>query len=1038
MYMNKILAISAAALISTAAFAQDELPTVYMVGNAHLDTQWRWDLQQVTREFLPNTLKQNFALFEEYPDYIFNFEGADKYLWMKEYYPEDYAKLKEYVAAGRWHIAGSSWDANDHNLPSIEACIRNYLYGQKFYEEEFGVKGTEVMLPDCFGFGIVIPSVAAHCGLIGFHTQKLQWRSKPFYGERKMPFNFGIWEGLDGSRIMAELDPGDYSWDPANEDVSNNVDFKKKLADNQAHGLNCAMRYFGTRSSRYHGDQGGSPTRFAMNNIEKARLNPKDYRLEYATVDKMFKDYYMKEGLPVFKGELLMDVHATGCYTSHSEMKKINRRNEWALVSTEQAAALGEMMGAMEYPTYTLNEAWKRVLVHQFHDDLTGTSLPKAYVNSYNDEYATYSQLNKTLEREVLAISTALDTKVKGTPIIVYNSVTAEVGDYAKVEVELPLEAKSASVYDPFGKPVHTQILSRNEGKALVAFAIKAPSASLGVYDLRVSKSSSSKALKASEKGIENSIYKVSFDENGDICSIIDKRCGRELVEQGQALSLSIFRNNISSNWPAWEILKGVMDGESLKVRDNVKISVEECGALRAVVKIERTLGASTFIQRIILTDGASDDRIDIECDFDWQEKESLLKASFPLSVSNPNATYDLGMGSIERGNNTDIQYEVFSHQWTDLSSTDGSYGVSILNDGKYGWDKPNDNTLRLTLLHTPGMSERTYDQYQRTMDLGRHSFTYSIIGHEGPLNTAAADIAGDALNCPALALVGTKHTGKARSLSLVSSSNPYLRVKAFKKAYDGDGYVVRVYELSGKGAEGELNFFGNILSAELVNGIEEEPTSTSFSGKKLPLSSNGFALMTYRVRFEEPILQASKEEYTTLELPYNEMAITSNAFSACGHMSDDWQSYAAEIIPETLTFAGIPFEIAHQDQWNALRCKGQSLALPQGTKTVYLLAASHEGDVNAIFDAGIPTNVEVDNFRDNYGVYGWQGFYDSVHKNGTVAYIGDHRHDSRSRDLYAEPSYMFLVEVPVAQGASELKLPDDTRVTILSAVAGK
>lgn len=196
-----------------------EKPVVYLVGNAHFDTQWRWDAKTSIRCFLRNTLMQNFKLFEEYPDYILNFEGADKYNWAKEYYPFLYTKLKGYVASGQWHLSGSCWDANDTNIPNPESAFRNIFYAEKFFENEFGRISTDIMLPDCFGFSYTLPTIASHCGLIGFSTQKLSWRNHPYYEDgSKLPFEFGRWIGIDGSSILAVTNGGGYAWCPQGSD----------------------------------------------------------------------------------------------------------------------------------------------------------------------------------------------------------------------------------------------------------------------------------------------------------------------------------------------------------------------------------------------------------------------------------------------------------------------------------------------------------------------------------------------------------------------------------------------------------------------------------------------------------------------------------------------------------------------------------------------------------------------------------------------------------------------------------------------------
>jgi hypothetical protein len=183
---NIILVVLLLGIIGFKSYSQTK--TVYMVADAHLDTQWDWDVQTTIDQYLKNTLNDNFALFRKYPNYKFNFEGAIKYMWFKEYYPDLYAQLKTYVASGQWNIAGSSLEANDIIVPSTESQIRNILIGQTFYKKEFGVKSNDIFLPDCFGFGYTLPTIMNHCGLIGFSTQKLSW------GGIITPFKIGAWQ----------------------------------------------------------------------------------------------------------------------------------------------------------------------------------------------------------------------------------------------------------------------------------------------------------------------------------------------------------------------------------------------------------------------------------------------------------------------------------------------------------------------------------------------------------------------------------------------------------------------------------------------------------------------------------------------------------------------------------------------------------------------------------------------------------------------------------------------------------------------------
>ena len=232
---KKLSAFVMAGLLALGANAQNKPMKAYMVADAHLDTQWNWDVQATIRDHIRNTLNQNLFLINHYPHYIFNFEGAVKYAWMKEYYPR--------VAAGRWHITGSGWDANETIICSPESWLRNILLGQTFYRKEFNTEGTDVFLPDCFGFGYALPTLGAHCGLIGFSSQKLVWRTKPFYeGGKRYPFTIGLWQGIDGSRIMMThgFSYGQ-RWDDA--DLSENPSLQREIKESP---LNMVYRYYGT------------------------------------------------------------------------------------------------------------------------------------------------------------------------------------------------------------------------------------------------------------------------------------------------------------------------------------------------------------------------------------------------------------------------------------------------------------------------------------------------------------------------------------------------------------------------------------------------------------------------------------------------------------------------------------------------------------------------------------------------------------------------------------------------------------------------
>src|SRR5215472_9047933 len=274
-------------------------PTLYVVGYAHLDTQWRWEYPKTIGEYLPNTLHQNFDLFEKYPNYIFNFTGSNRYRMMKEYYPADFRKLQSYVKAGRWFPAGSSVEESDVNSPSAESILRQVLYGNEFFRREFGRSSAEYMLPDCFGFPASLPSLLAHAGIKGFSTQKLTWHSAAKVGgpdspEKTpvgIPFNLGLWTGPDGRGVIAALNPGSYTSDveydlsksEPHDKIQDYVDWPKRIDVNgKAGGLFTDYHYFGT------GDVGGSPKESSVDFVE-AIVSKSQPKLEASVKEAHYK-----------------------------------------------------------------------------------------------------------------------------------------------------------------------------------------------------------------------------------------------------------------------------------------------------------------------------------------------------------------------------------------------------------------------------------------------------------------------------------------------------------------------------------------------------------------------------------------------------------------------------------------------------------------------------------------------------------------------------------------------------------------------------
>ena len=1037
--MNRFLNLTAMILLPTAgaialeagaaaqkaenSASEDSKPKAYVVSNAHLDTQWNWDVQTTIRDHIRNTINQNLFLLSYYPDYVFNFEGGVKYDWMKEYYPREYELVKDYIRNGRWHISGASWDANDVIVPSVESQIRNIMLGQNLYRNEFGVESTDIFLPDCFGFGYTLPTIASHCGLIGFSSQKLGWREHNFYPTGKLPFQIGLWQGVDGSRIMmAHGDKYNSSFNGSDLSCDSTL-----FARASASPLGITYRYYGT------GDIGGSPTMPSVESVQKGVGGAGPLTVVSAESDRMYRDYLPFEAhpeLPVFDGELLMDVHGTGCYTSQAAMKHYNRTNEQLGYAAECAATAAAMIDGSPYPGDALTESWQRFIWHQFHDDLTGTSIPRAYEFSWNDELLSMKQFADILGDASERVASRLDTRTKGTPVVVFNPLAHAVRQVMEIAVPAAHLPARAVVKDYLGREVASQVAGYADGKATVLVDAQIPAAGYAVYDVTLQGKGKEYAPKPVDK-IENSVYDLTFNPAGDLISIVDKRNGKELVEKGRSVGYAFFPDNKSERWPAWEIIKSTVDSEPVRLTEPAEITIVEQGPLRTTVKVSRSYGNSKFVQYVRLYEGGLADRVDFDNVIDWASPNTLLKAEFPLTVADREATYDLGLGTIRRGNNTETAYEVPAQQWADLSDQSGSYGVTVLNDSKYGWDKPADNTLRLTLLHTPG-TKRHYT-YQNMQDFGRHEFTYSLIGHEGSLQRENITRKAAQLNQPLKAFVTDRHKGVARNYWLAGSDASNVDIKALKRAEDGNGYVVRVYETAGNPANALLSFALPVKKAASADGTEKILADITPDTGLLPVSLKPNGVATYRVWFDMP--EEKELTMAAVELPYNKATMTYNDFRSSTDFADGY-SFAAELVPDTLRSGAIDFMLNPGIHENAVICSGDTIQLPAGNwnKLHLLVAAAGEDDLRGDFVIGKNRiSLTVPSYTGFVGQWGHEGHTDAIFKPERVAFTGTHRHSAQGDEPY-EYTYLFQQTIDIPRGATTLILPDDKNIAVFAA----
>lgn len=1046
-------------------------PTLYVVAYAHLDTEWRWDYVQTIKHYVGDTLTQNFALIDKYPGYVFNFSGSRRYQFMKEYYPEQYEKLKGYVAQGRWFPCGSSVDENDANVPSAESFVRHVLYGNKYFQDEFGVTSAEFMLPDCFGFPAALPSMLAHCGLKGFSTQKLTWGSPV-----GIPFKVGVWEGPDGRSIIAALDPGAYVGE-VRENLATSTSWLKRIQNNgeksggPGKGVFTDYHYYGT------GDMGGGPRESSVEMVEKSLNTPGPVKVISGPADWMFKAITpeMAARLPKYTGELLLTEHSAGSVTSQAYMKRWNRTNEQLAEAAEKAASIAMWLGH-PYPSQKLEDAWYLILGSQMHDILPGTSLPKAYEYAWNDEVLAGRMLSDVLTDSVSAIASQMDTRPGGdgtdrklgSCVAVFNPLSVQ--RYDVVEVAVPFAGdsknppKTMRVKELDLADAPAQVLGVKDGLVRALCIPRVPSVGMAVLEVidEPMDQPIDAGLSVSERVLENGRFKVSVNDAGDIASVYDKVMQRETLSGPVRLGLHYEK---PKEWPAWNMdwADRQMPARSF-VGDGgtpARITITERGPVRVALRIEREHEGSRYVQHVRLAAVTGDEQepwarsgqtVEVETELDWNTRERSLKAHFPLASANPVATFDVQVGTIQRGNNTKDRYENPAHMWMDVTEPNGRHGVSILNDSKYGSDKPDDQTLRLTLVYTPGVRSFGY-QDQATQDIGRHRMVYAIAPHAGDWRAGQTAWLAARLNQPLRAFRVDPHYGRLGKLFRFFRADPETMVTAIKKAERSDELIVRVRELTGTARELRMNVEAGIRAAAEVDGQERRIGSAQGgrSGTRHPI--RGYGLHAFAISTGGAPAQIGSVKNLPVSLPHDVDVVSTNADRSSGEM-EPARSYPAEQWPRRVVLGQAEFALAAHDAKNATSAKGQRVALPAPAEEgdqIAILAASVEGDLPVTFMLGDRAELMT--------IHRWRGYvgqWDNRIWDGTpkeVAFQWPHKkiglepgfvrdvspawfcthHHTTAQDDHYQFSHMFAYRAWLPKGATSVTLPDEPRVRVMA-----
>ncbi len=802
------------------------------IGHTHIDVVWLWRLRQ-TRDKIGRSFSTVLKLMDEYPEYKFMSSQAQLYDYCKQDYPEVYEGIKKRVAEGRWEPEGSMWVESDTNVVSGESLVRQFLVGKRFFKDEFGVDNKIMWLPDVFGYSAAIPQIMKKAGIDYFMTTKISWNEY-----NKVPYDTFMWQGIDGSEVLAHFEPSTDHDERVDFGTTYNAYLEPELV------LGGWRRYSqkdlnkNVLCSFGFGDGGGGPTVEMLEfgrRMEQGIPGCPKTKMEFSRdfFERLEKDVEGSRRLPTWAGELYLEFHR-GTLTSQAINKRYNRKSENLYHDLETLAAIAQTACGSEYPSADIYEAWKIILLNQFHDMIPGSSIKAVYDDS-TIEYDRIIAMGNTLVDKSIAQLTA-DLAVEEKSYVVFNTLGFARDDV--VVTDMPT-TENFSILDTDGQALPWQ--KTFDGK-LTFFAKGVPAKGYKAFKIAgYSMPNCERTIDVRGNTVKNAFFEVDFDADMNIARLLHKASGRTVAPAGETLNKIIAYEDRPYNHDAWNV-DVYFDEQSKEITDVTSSELVENGPVRAVWKVVRTFMSSTIEQYFIFYKSIA--RIDVQYIADWKEKNILLKADYPVDVNALKATFDIQFGNLERTthNNTlwdFAQFEVVGHKWADLS--DNSFGLAILNDCKYGW------TVKQGHIMPSLLRCATNPNYAQDREV--HNFVYSIYPHTGAANTSDVVKEGYSLNFPLYCSIAEPKDGKLVSCySFISTDAPNVIIETVKKAEDSKDIVIRAYETWNKKSDCVLTFGEKIKSAVECNLMEEDEAPLEVKDGKIAMTFKPFEIKSIKV----------------------------------------------------------------------------------------------------------------------------------------------------------------------------------------------
>ena len=752
---------------------------IFAIGHAHIDTAWLWPVRETVRK-CSRTFANVLRLMEEDEEFKFGCSQAVQYEWIRDRYPSMFEEIRTRVAEGRWIPLGGMWVEADTNLAGGEALIRQFVFGQRFFESEFGVRSTEGWLPDVFGYSGAFPQILRLAGIDQFLTQKLSWNKT-----NRFPHHTFLWEGIDGSTVFTHFPPAEtYNGTMAARELAHAV---RNFADKG--GSNSSVLPFG------HGDGGGGPTPQMLAQFHRVRNLEGSPRVEIESPAAFFRHARQEySDAPRWVGELYFEMHR-GTFTSQAKTKAGNRMCEQALRETEMWASLATRTSSdFEYPHERLDQCWKQVLLHQFHDILPGSSIGWVH----REAEAAYAQVLAELAE---IAEEALGFCAGGRSVNRWSNPNT----FAASGV-LAVDGPAAEEFLTHWTGARQL---RSDGVHLVAGAI-GPLRIDALDPVELAP-----VVEFNDRVLDNGILRCQLDESGTVTSILDQRCGRELLPPGSRANVLQLQEDFPNEYDAWDV-EDFAARSAIDLLNPTSIELLDAGPLVGRIAVVHEFGNSKVRQ--ILELAAGSDRLDVHIEADWHEHEQMLKVAFPVDLHALNMTREIQFGRLESAIHTNTswdqaRFEVSAHRWVAVDEPD--YTVALVNSNRFGyqvtrdadWDANTSVTLRLSLLRGPRYPDPEADQ-------GVHHLSYSFLAR--PTSLLAAHCEADAAEIQSPPRLRQMPVGPApASADMATASadaaarpahsvcfeidSPGIAVAAVKRADDRSGdLILRLYEATG------------------------------------------------------------------------------------------------------------------------------------------------------------------------------------------------------------------------------------------------